>query len=178
MVLEGPLVRLEPVALSHVPELVAAASESQETYGFADVPDGPDAMRAYVQAALEAPGVVPFAIVSQGRVVGSTRFLRIEHWRRLPDRPPGIPHVADIGWTWLAASAQRTGVSTEAKYLTRRAAGGGQWAQPPSSSSKSGQAAMSTLWFSGDASVHQSGACEPSARRPPASSAAATLASA
>ena len=51
-------------------------------------------------------------------------------------------------------------------------------AQPSSLSSKSGQAAMSTPWFSGDASVHQWGTCVPSARRPPASSAAATLASA
>ncbi len=120
MKLEGPLVRLEPLSLSHVPALVAAASESRETYGFADVPDGPDAMRAYVHEALEAPGVVPFAIVSKGQVVGSTRFLRIEHWPRLPDRPADVPHVADIGWTWLAASAQRTGVNTEAKYLMLR----------------------------------------------------------
>jgi hypothetical protein len=57
----------------------------------------------------------------------------------------------------------------------------GYWplmAQSSSSSSKSRQAAMSTPWFSGDASVHQCGTCVPSARRPPASSAAATLASA
>jgi len=51
-------------------------------------------------------------------------------------------------------------------------------AQSSAWSSKSGQAAMSTPWFSGDASVHQLGACAPSARRPPASSTAATLASA
>jgi RimJ/RimL family protein N-acetyltransferase len=30
--------------------------------------------------------------------------------------------VADIGWTWLAASAQGTGVNTEAKYLMLRQA--------------------------------------------------------
>jgi hypothetical protein len=53
-------------------------------------------------------------------------------------------------------------------------------AQPSASSksSKSGQAAISTPWFSGEASVHQLGACVSSASRPPASSAAATLASA
>ena len=44
------------------------------------------------------------------------------------------------------------------------------------SSSVSGQAAMSTLWFSGDARVHHWGACEASATRPPASRAAATRA--
>jgi N-acetyltransferase len=120
MRLEGARVLLEPLALSHVAALVEAASESRETYGFADVPDGPLEMEAYVRYALETAGVMPFAIVSQGRVVGSTRFLRMEHWPRLDDRPPDVPHVADIGWTWLAASAQGTGVNTEAKFLMLR----------------------------------------------------------
>ena len=103
-----------------MPALLEAASESRATYAFADVPEGLDAMEAYVRYALETPGVVPFAIVSQGRVVGSTRFLRMEHWSRLDDRPPEVPHVADIGWTWLAASAQGRGVNTEAKFLMLR----------------------------------------------------------
>ena len=120
MRLEGKLVLLEPLALSHVPALVDAASESRDTYAFADVPDGPQEMGVYVRQALQAPGVVPFAIVSKGRVVGSTRFLRMEHWSRHDDRPPAVPHVADIGWTWLAAAAQRTGVNTEAKFLMLR----------------------------------------------------------
>ena len=53
-------------------------------------------------------------------------------------------------------------------------------AQPSSSSqsSKSGHAAMSTPWLSGDASVHQLGTCESSDSRPPAASAAATRPSA
>jgi N-acetyltransferase len=118
--LEGKRVVLEPLALAHVPALVEAASESRDAYAFADVPDGPEAMAAYVREALETPGVIPFAIVAEGRVVGSTRFLRMEHWSRLPDRPPDVPHVADIGWTWLAASAQGTGVNTQAKLLMLR----------------------------------------------------------
>ena len=56
MRLEGSLVLLEPLALSHVRALVDAASESRDTYGFADVPDGPQEMEAYVQRALETPG--------------------------------------------------------------------------------------------------------------------------
>jgi RimJ/RimL family protein N-acetyltransferase len=118
--LEGKTVRLEPLALTHVRALVDAASESRDTYRFADVPDGPVEMAAYVRSALDEPGVLPFAIVSGGRVVGTTRFLRMEHWSRLDDRPPDVPHVADIGWTWLAASAQGTGVNTEAKFLMLR----------------------------------------------------------
>ena len=120
MRLEGKHVLLEPLALSHVGALVEAASESRDAYGFADVPDGPDAMAAYVRRALEDPGEMPFAIVARERVVGSTRFLRMEHWSRLDDRPPEVPHVADIGWTWLAASAQGAGVNTEAKFLMLR----------------------------------------------------------
>jgi RimJ/RimL family protein N-acetyltransferase len=118
--LEGTRVLLEGLALTHVRALVEAASESRDAYRFADVPDGHQQMGAYVQEALETPGVVPFAIVSQGRVVGTTRFLRMEHWSRLDDRPADVPHEADIGWTWLAASAQRTGVNTEAKFLMFR----------------------------------------------------------
>jgi RimJ/RimL family protein N-acetyltransferase len=120
MQLEGKRVLLKPLALSHVPALADAASESRDTYAFADVPDGLVAMAAYVREALETPGVIPFAILAEGRVVGSTRFLRMEHWSRLPDRPPDVPHVADIGWTWLAASAQGIGVNTEAKFLMLR----------------------------------------------------------
>ena len=44
----------------------------------------------------------------------------MEHWPRLPDRPADVPHVADIGWTWLAAPAQGTGVNVEAKFLMLR----------------------------------------------------------
>lgn len=120
MRLEGKRVLLEPLTLAHVPALVEAASESRDSYAFADVPVGPDAMTAYVEEALEAPGVIPLAIVTRGRVVGSTRFLRMEHWSRLPDRLADVPHVADIGWTWLAASAQGIGVNTEAKLLMLR----------------------------------------------------------
>lgn len=118
--LEGKRVLLEPLALTHVPALVDAASESRDAYRYADVPGSTVEMERYVREAVEAPREMPFAIVVAGRVVGSTRFLRMEHWSRLPDRPTGVPHVADIGWTWLAASAQGTGVNKEAKFLMLR----------------------------------------------------------
>jgi RimJ/RimL family protein N-acetyltransferase len=40
----------------------------------------------------------------------------LQYWA-VDDRPPGVPVVAEIGATWLASSAQRTHVNTEAKYL-------------------------------------------------------------
>jgi N-acetyltransferase len=44
----------------------------------------------------------------------------VEVWRWAPDSPyqrQGVPDAADIGYTWLAASAQRSPVNTEAKLL-------------------------------------------------------------
>ncbi|MEP7215618.1 MAG: GNAT family protein [Anaerolineaceae bacterium] len=124
--LEGRFVRLEPLELSHIPALILAASEGRETYGWTFVPDGISAMREYVETAIELRGnrqAVPFATIDRttGRVLGSTRFANFEHiaW---PSANPGqrgaeYPDGVEIGWTWLAASAQRTAVNTEAKYL-------------------------------------------------------------
>ena len=57
-------------------------------------------------------GEEPFAIVERasGRVVGSTRFCDVR-----PDE-----HALEIGMTWLAPAAQRTGLNLEAKYLMLR----------------------------------------------------------
>ena len=56
-------------------------------------------------------------------VVGSTRFYEVATWR-WPDGSPhqraGVPDVVDIEFTWLAASARRSPVNTEAKLLMLR----------------------------------------------------------
>jgi RimJ/RimL family protein N-acetyltransferase len=126
LTLTGRAVRLEPLSRAHVDALVAAASESRDTYTLTRVPADPAAMQAYVDEALDetARGAeVPFATVDlrRGRVVGSTRFLHLERWkwpgaRVEPISPVGLDAV-EIGATWLAASAQRTHVNTEAKLL-------------------------------------------------------------
>jgi RimJ/RimL family protein N-acetyltransferase len=127
--LRGRHVQLEPLALEHVAALVQAASEDRSTYGYTHVPDGEDEMVAMIDAARreQAAGwVVPFATrdLSTNRIVGSTRFLDLDYWRWPPPSPVGTkgapgprPSVAEIGTTWLAASAQRTPVNTEAKWL-------------------------------------------------------------
>jgi RimJ/RimL family protein N-acetyltransferase len=56
-------------------------------------------------------------------VVGSTRFCNVERWRWYDGaerRPPGGVDAVEIGFTWLARAAQRTGLNTEAKYLMLR----------------------------------------------------------
>ncbi|MEO6398136.1 MAG: GNAT family protein [Tepidiformaceae bacterium] len=124
--LEGRFVRLEPLELRHIPGLVLASSEQRETYGWTFVPDGTDAMTEYVQTAIdlrEGRQAIPFATFDRvsERLVGSTRFAMFEHfdWPRgnLAQRGLEFPDGVEIGWTWLAASVQRTPINTEAKYL-------------------------------------------------------------
>lgn len=118
-VLVGRRVRLEPLSQSHVPGLARAGAEERSTYGFTGVPNGPDDTTAYVadQLAAAARGeIVPFAQVAvDGTVVGATRYLDL---RCLPGSP--LPYAVEIGGTWLAASAQRTGINVEAKLLLLR----------------------------------------------------------
>jgi RimJ/RimL family protein N-acetyltransferase len=53
-------------------------------------------------------------------VVGTTRFMEIEHWR-WPGPPaapvPVGPDAVEIGCTWYAERVQRTALNTEAKLL-------------------------------------------------------------
>ncbi len=123
--LRGRQVLLEPLALAHVESLLAAASESRESYAIANVPADVAGMRRFVEEALadaERGRALPFVTVSvrERRVVGSTRFGSAERWSwpgpPAPPLPVG-PDAVEIGWTWLAASAQRTAINTEAKLL-------------------------------------------------------------
>ncbi|AOH54581.1 GNAT family N-acetyltransferase [Peribacillus muralis] len=127
--LRGHLVCLEPMTVEHVHDLCAAASEDRSTYGYTNVPVGLDETRRYIESALKAHlegSVLPFVVRHNGtgKIVGTTRFLDLEVFN-LPqgtsngaiptdDNPPS---VAEIGSTWYAASAQRTGVNTECKLL-------------------------------------------------------------
>jgi len=86
---------------------------------------GHDAVNRYIETALawrDAGTAQAFATVrnADGAVLGATRFFDMERWawpegharqgRRDPD-------VCEIGYTWLAHSAIRTGANTEAKLL-------------------------------------------------------------
>jgi len=126
LTLVGRRVRLEPLGLAHVQPLLDAANESRATYGLTNVPHDEAAMRAYIEIAIaqrERGMALPFATVdlTASRVVGSTRFGNIEYWTwpapRLLPHPSVDFEAAEIGWTWLAESAQRTAINTEAKLL-------------------------------------------------------------
>jgi RimJ/RimL family protein N-acetyltransferase len=124
--LEGRWVRLEPLAKAHAAGLLAAAGGPRDTYGFTLVPGNAAETVAYIEDALgeQAAGrALPFATVDRAtaQVVGSTRLFNIEFWPWPPgnanQRGADRPDVVEIGWTWLAASAQRTPINTEAKLL-------------------------------------------------------------
>jgi RimJ/RimL family protein N-acetyltransferase len=131
--LEGTHVRLEPLSISHVDGLVAAATGDRSTFGYTTVPVDQVSFTRYIERALEHAGAgdqVPFATISLalGRVVGSTRFYDIEAWD-WPLAAPGVdPAPFDkgvdrtfdrvgIGHTWLDPAVQRSAVNTEAKFL-------------------------------------------------------------
>ncbi|HEY0719324.1 MAG TPA: GNAT family protein [Streptosporangiaceae bacterium] len=134
--LEGAGVRLEPLSMAHAEALAEAAAGPRDSFRYTWVPDGLADARRYVQAALDdrdAGRSVPFAVRSRlgHRVVGSTRYLDLEVFRWPPPWPPGGGHgpvpsdgqppvVAEIGSTWLAPAAQRTGINAEGKLLMLR----------------------------------------------------------
>lgn len=112
--LSGPHVRIEPLGLEHLEDLTDAVSHDRATFSLAAVPE-PDDLERYVTQLLQdyRDGVtMPFAQIdlATGRAVGVTRYLAF--------RQRGEDVFAlEVGGTWLAASAQRTVINTEAKFL-------------------------------------------------------------
>jgi RimJ/RimL family protein N-acetyltransferase len=112
VVLEGRLVRLEPLTEAHLPGLEDVAYDPEIWRWTLGVVMDAAALRRYVDQALAgaaAGSEVPFVQVdpATGREIGMTRFTAIERaHRRL-----------EIGYTWLAAPSRGRGTNTEAKLL-------------------------------------------------------------
>lgn len=116
-VLAGGLVRVERLAMRHAGDLAMAADEDRSTYGFTRVPHGIAEVEQYIDtqtARAERGELIPFAQVrvADGRAVGTTSYTSIRFEAGKAD-----PFAVEIGWTWLSASAQRTGINTESKLL-------------------------------------------------------------
>ncbi len=106
--------RLEPLSLDHVPDLTRAAGEDRSPFAYTTVPDGSEQVVEYVRRRMASDNNMAFAQVRtvDGRAVGCTSFL--EFRRRGDD---DSLYALSIGGTWLAASAQRSGINQEAKLL-------------------------------------------------------------
>lgn len=114
-VLQGSLVRLEPLSVCHAEDLAAAAEEDRSSYDFTLVPRASE-VGGYLSAQLArtAQGLIPFAQVRQadGCAVGCTAYWDPRCWPGRNDL-----RAIEIGFTWLAASAQGSGINAEAKLL-------------------------------------------------------------
>jgi len=123
--LEGRHVRLEPLQAGHAAGLAAASAEDPSLYGLSPVPQGEAAALDYIAAAAalrDAGTAAPFAVrrLADGAVIGSTRFWDLVRWPWPPGHPrygTNAPDICEIGYTWLARSAIRTGANTEMKRL-------------------------------------------------------------
>ena len=125
LMLSGSHIRLEPLNYSHIDGLLTAAAGNSSLYQWTYVPQSASEAREYIdtaQAWREAGTAVPFAIVllGNGKIIGSTRFWNLERWpwpEGHPQSGRSVFEVCEIGYTWLAGSAVRTAVNTEAKLL-------------------------------------------------------------
>jgi RimJ/RimL family protein N-acetyltransferase len=105
--------RLEPLALAHAGELLAAAQDD-EIWRYLPIARPRtlaelEHMIAEAHAAEARGEQQAFAIVerARGRAIGSTRYLDL----RLAHR--GL----EIGWTWITPAFQRTAINSECKLL-------------------------------------------------------------
>ena len=121
--LRGIEVVLRPMSVDDAEAFAAAASESREHYRFNPVPDGLAEARGYIERALRQRDDgrrMPFTILWRNRVVGSTSYSEFQPWEWPAGsqmQRVGQPDAVEVGYTWLAASAQRARCNTEAKYL-------------------------------------------------------------
>ncbi|NMM49123.1 GNAT family N-acetyltransferase [Marinigracilibium pacificum] len=110
--LEGKIIKLVPLTKSHREGLIEASNDGNlSELWFTSVPSE-EQIDDYINFALNQEkngSALAFVVIHKEtqKIIGCTRYCNVasEH-RRL-----------EIGYTWYAASFQRTGVNTECKYL-------------------------------------------------------------
>ncbi len=115
--LQGKTVRLAPLLLEHAPLLWDVAKDNADDifrwipYAMHTLQDLQNTVRKTLKEQ-ERGESLPFVTIEQssGHIIGSTRFMNIDH----PNRK------VEIGSTWIVPAWQRTSINTEAKYLMLR----------------------------------------------------------
>jgi len=123
--LTGEHVRLEPLHQRHAAGLVAASAGAGDLYRMTNVPATEADATHYIalaEAARAAGTAAPFAVIrlADETVIGSTRLWDLQWWPWPEDHPRhghDGPDTCEIGHSWLAPSAIRTGANTEMKRL-------------------------------------------------------------
>ena len=110
--LSHPLVRLEPLAPSHASDLAAAVEDGDLWRAFWTAIPEPGRMAAEVERRLDAQRrreIAAWAVVDPrtGAAVGMTSYMNIDAANRR----------LEIGATWIARSAQGTGINPAMKLL-------------------------------------------------------------
>src|SRR5215212_4682705 len=112
-VLEGKIVRLEPLERRHEQGLFEAAQDERIwRWMHYDASESHERFHAWLEDALAASSAGTEAAfvtldAGAGELIGSTRYLALRPEHR------GL----EIGWTWLAPSNWQTGANVEAKLL-------------------------------------------------------------
>jgi RimJ/RimL family protein N-acetyltransferase len=110
--LQGTYASLEPLVQEHLAEIqLATADGALWKLFFTSVPtvDNTQNWLNLALAAQEQEKALPFIVRNQstGKIVGSTRYCNMDHNNKR----------LEIGYTWYAASAQRSAINTECKLL-------------------------------------------------------------
>ena len=110
--LRGKLVTIAPLALEHHDALVDVVRDGELwKLWYTKIP-APEGVRADIERRLglrERGSMLPFVIIdnTSDKIVGATSYMNIDAENQR----------VEIGSTWYAQSAQRTGLNTECKYL-------------------------------------------------------------
>jgi RimJ/RimL family protein N-acetyltransferase len=112
VILKGNYATLEPLKPEHEDGIRRAVCDGELWQLWYTTIPAPDRVQAYIEETLakqRAGSVLPFVVRdnASGGIVGCTRYLNIDAANRR----------LEIGATWYAQSAQRTGINTECKLL-------------------------------------------------------------
>jgi len=110
--LQGKALYLDPLGLEHADALADVVKDGELWRLFFTMVPSPEEVPQFIQNAIleyEAGQGLSFAIIDKktDKLVGSSRFLRADCQHKR----------AEIGFSFLAQSAQKTMLNTEAKYL-------------------------------------------------------------